>query len=96
MLGEYFFFGSLVFLPVYFGIVRDIAGHRAWKIGALCVIVPLVVSLVYLLGLFNSCGSSCVNSGLTFAVVLGVGGPVVLYGVGILIRATCLAISSPR
>jgi len=72
MLGEYFFFGSFVFLPVYFGIASDIAGNRAWKIGSLCVIVPLVVSLVYLLGLFNSCGSSCVNSGVTFLAVLGV------------------------
>ena len=92
----YLLIGSFVFLPVYFGMVSDVTGNRAWKIGALCVIVPVVVSLIYLLALFDSCGSSCVDSGLTFFAVLGLGGPVVLYGAGVLIRATYLAISSPK
>lgn len=87
-----FLFGALAFLAVYFGITSNIARDRAWKVGALCVLVPVVVGSSYLLVLYNNYGSGGGMFGLSIVIVLGLGGPVSLYGAGILVRA----ISSPR
>jgi hypothetical protein len=92
----YFFAACFIFLPTYFGIASNINGGRAWRIGGICVISPVVVAIIYLFYGYYECGKSCSSSVLTFAGVLGLGGPVMLYGVGILIRAIYMAMSSPR
>jgi hypothetical protein len=88
----FFLFGALAFLAVYFGIASNIARDRAWRVGTLCVLVPAVVGSSYLLVLYINNGIGRGVFPLAIVIVLGLGGPVSLYGAGLLIRA----ISSPR
>lgn len=88
----FFLFGALAFLAVYFGIASNIARDRAWRVGTLCILVPAVVGSSYLLVLYINNGIGRGVFPLAIVIVLGLGGPVSLYGAGLLIRA----ISSPR
>lgn len=92
----YFLIGAYFFLPIYFGLVSDIARDRVWKVGAVWTLAPFVVSLAFLLFLLIDCGSSCVQNGVVYFLLTMLGGLPILYGVGILIRATYMATRSPK
>ncbi len=92
----YFLIGAYFFLPIYFGLVSDIARDRIWKVGAVWTLAPLVVSLAFLLYLLGDCGSPCFKNGGVYFLVTMLGGLTILYGVGILIRATYMATRSPK